>query len=312
MQRGVVVNHLRSVRSCLSSSYVGIRRTVATGSHLWAEILNPRPASSRQHMLQIIAELIDRRTSGPAQELTLRAPELARALAPGQAVLAKCGWGLDPYLRRTFHPVAIDAETWTLRVPPGGDWGHAWLRAAPLGTAVDCLGPVGIGYLVPLGVRNVLCVGVGEPAWALMPVVAQAEARGLSVALAMEARTPRELIPTSRLPAAVEYHAITADGRRIEGQWSELLTGTVSSAGPGLLGWADVVVAAAPLAFYGQLAAAVKAVRYEISRGFAQVLYPVTFLCGSGACQACVAEIAGGRRRVCQRGPVFDLMDVVT
>jgi dihydroorotate dehydrogenase electron transfer subunit len=263
-------------------------------------------------MLQTAAELIDRRTTGPAQELTLRSPELARALTPGQAVLVKTGWGLEPYLRRTVHPVAIDAETWTLRVPPDSDWGHAWLRAAPLGTRIDCLGPVGIGYLVPLGVRNVLCVGVGEPAWTLLPVVTQAAARGLSVALAMEARTARELIPTSRLPAAVEYHALTADGRRIESQWAELLAGAVSGSQSGLLAWADVVVAAAPLTFYGQLAAAVKAIRYKVSRGFVQALYPATFLCGSGACQTCVADVAGGRRRVCLRGPVFDLADVVT
>ena len=128
----------------------------------------------------------------------------------------------------------------------------------------------------------------------------------------MEARTSRELIPAQRLPAAVEYHALTADGRRIESQWAELLAGAASGARPGLLAWADVVVAAAPLAFYGQLAAAVKAVRYEISRGFVQALYPATFLCGNGACQTCVADVAGGRRRVCQRGPVFDLADVVT
>ena len=263
-------------------------------------------------MLQTAAELIDRRTTGPAQELTLRAPELARALVPGQAVLVKCGWGLESYLRRTFYPIAVDAETWTLRVPPGGDWGHAWLRAGPVGTPIDCLGPVGIGYLVPLGVRNLLCVGVGEPAWTLLPVMTQAADRGLSVALAMEARTSRELIPAQRLPASVEYHALTADGRRLERQWAELLAGAASGAQPCLLAWADVVVAAAPLPFYGQLAAAVKAVRYEISRGFVQVLYPATFLCGNGACQTCVADVAGGHRRVCQRGPVFDLADVVT
>ena len=263
-------------------------------------------------MLQTAAELIDRRAAGPAQELTLRAPELVRALAPGQAVLVKTGWGLEPYLRRTFCPIAVDGETWTLRVPPVSDWGHAWLRAAPVGTAIDCLGPVGIGYLVPLGVRNLLCIGVGEPAWSLLPVVTQAAARGLSVALAMEARTSRELIPAQRLPAAVEYHAITADGRRIESQWTELLCGAASGSRSGLLGWAEVVVAAAPLPFYGQLAAAVKAVRYAISRGFAQVLYPATFLCGNGACQTCVADVAGRRRRVCLRGPVFDLADVVT
>jgi hypothetical protein len=66
-------------------------------------------------MLQTTAELLDRMTTGPAQELTLRAPELARVLAPGQAVLLKCGWGLEPYLRRTFYPIAVDDETWTLR-----------------------------------------------------------------------------------------------------------------------------------------------------------------------------------------------------
>jgi len=263
-------------------------------------------------MLQTTATLVDRRAIGAIQEITLAAPELTRILVPGQAVLVKTGWGLEPYLRRTFYPVAIDADTWTLRVPPGSDWGHAWLRAAPVGTEIDCLGPVGIGYLVPLGVRNVLGVGVGEHAWTLMPVVAQAEARGLSVALAMEARTPRELIPAPRLPAAVEYHTVTANGGRTANQWADLLVGPPSGPGPGLLGWADVVVAAAPPDFYGQLAVAVKAARFEISRGFAQILYPATFLCGTGACQACVADVAGGRRRVCLRGPVFDLVDVLS
>ena len=70
-------------------------------------------------MLQTAVELIDRRTAGPAQELTLRAPELARVLAPGQAVLVKCGWGLEPYLRRTFYPLAVDGESWALRVLSG-------------------------------------------------------------------------------------------------------------------------------------------------------------------------------------------------
>ncbi len=96
-------------------------------------------------------------------------------------------------------------------MPPGSDWGHAWLRAAPVGTAIDCLGPVGIGYLVPLGARNLLCVGVGELAWTLLPVVTQAAARGLSVALAMEARTAR-----------ADPGAATARGRgvsRAHGGW---------------------------------------------------------------------------------------------
>ncbi len=261
-------------------------------------------------MIQTTATLIARTTAGPAQELTLLAPELARGLGPGQAALVRCGWGQAPYLRRTFHPIALGNETWTLRVPPSGDWGHAWLSAAPVGAELDCLGPVGIGFSVPLGVRNVLCIGAGEPAWTLLPVVAVAEARGLSVALAVEARTARELIPPQRLPASVEYHTLTADGGRVANQWADLLAGSSAMPGPGLLAWADVVLAAGPLSFYSQLAAGVKAVRFEISRGFVQALYPATFLCGAGACQACVADIATGRRRICLRGPVMDLLEV--
>lgn len=261
-------------------------------------------------MLQTAATLIARTSAGPAQELTLHASELARGLGPGQAVLVRCGWGQEPYLRRSFYPIALDDETWTLRVPPSADWGHAWLAAAPVGTALDCLGPVGIGFSVPLGVRNVLCIGAGEPAWTLLPVVAVAEARGLSMALALEARTARDLIPPQRLPASVEYHALTADSGRVADQWVELLTGSAGGPGPGLLTWADLVLAAGPLAFYGQLAAAVKAVRFEVSRGFVQALYPAAFLCGTGACQACAADIATGRRRICLRGPVLDLVEV--
>ncbi len=261
-------------------------------------------------MIQTTATLIARASAGPAQELTLLVPELARGLGPGQAALVRCGWGQAPYLRRTFYPISIAAETWTLRVPPSGDWGHAWLAAAAVGTKLDCLGPVGIGFSVPLGIRNVLCVGAGEPAWTLLPVVAVAEARGLSVALAVEARTARELIPPQRLPASVEYHTLTADGGRVAGQWSELLAGPAGAPGPGLLAWADLVLAAGPLPFYSQLTAAVKAVRFEVSRGFVQALYPATFLCGTGACQACAADITTGRRRICLRGPVMDLVEV--
>ncbi|MCX6032252.1 MAG: hypothetical protein NT169_23535 [Chloroflexi bacterium] len=262
-------------------------------------------------MLQTAAELIERRTAGPAQEIRLAAPELVRALEPGQAVLVRAGWGLEPYLRRTFYPIAIDAETWTLRVPPGGDWGHAWLRAAPVGTQIDCLGPVGAGYRLPAGVRNLLCVGEGDATWTLLPAVAQADALGLAITLAMEDRTTRDLIPAQRLPANVEYRTFGTRG-------TEGIKGTEGTGGARrllvdlaeLLPWADVVFAAGSLAFYGRLAEAVKAARFGLSRGFGQALYPATFLCGVGACQACVADVAGGRRRVCQRGPVLDLADV--
>jgi dihydroorotate dehydrogenase electron transfer subunit len=255
-------------------------------------------------MLQLPAELIERQIQGPSQELKLRAPELARQLSPGRAVLVRAGWGQELYLRRTFYPIALDDETWTLRLPPGDDWGHAWLRTAPLGVLLDCLGPVGNGYSLSAGVRNVLCAGEGDKSWALLPAVTGADALGLSVALAAEGITYRDLIPPHRLPATVEYRMVATDG----GYGRD---GLGSFPREWLL-WADALLAAGSMSFYLRLADAVRDARYGLTRGFAQVLYPATFLCGTGACQACVADMAGRRRRVCLRGPVFDLLDIAT
>ena len=255
-------------------------------------------------MLQVVAELLERRTSGPAQELRLRAPELARRLSAGQAVLVRAGWAFEPFLRRTFYPIALDVESWTLRLPPSGDWGHAWLRTAALGTGIDCLGPVGRGYSVGPGARNLLCVGEGEAAWALLPAVAGADAAGHAIALAVQTTGARDLIPPGRLPAAVEYRTVPSGG-------SHGAPGLLDSSLVEWLAWADTVLAAGSLGFYGQLAEAIKAARFGVSRGFAQVLYPQTFFCGVGACHSCVADLPSGRRRVCLRGPVFDLLDLL-
>lgn len=256
-------------------------------------------------MLQTTATLIERHPSGPGLELTLRAPELARLLGAGRALLIKAGPGLDPTLRRTFYPLAITAEAFAIRIPPSADWGHAWLRTLAPDAAVDCLGPVGNGFSLPPGARNLLCVGEGEAAWALLPQIGLADALGLAVTCAVGVRTARESLPVARLPAAVEYHLVTADGR---GAGLPALMSALAD----LLPWADAVCAAGSPAFYAALAETIKAARYGLGRGFAQALYPASFLCGVGACQACAADVAGGRRRVCLRGPVFDLADLVT
>ena len=275
-------------------------------------------------MLQVKAQLIERQTQGASQELRWLAPDLARQLTPGQPVLLHAGWGLDPYLRRAFYPIAFDAETWTLRLPPSGDWGHAWLRAAPLGVQTDCLGPIGIGYNLPGALsgasHTLLCVGEGESSWSLLPAVLRAADYGYAVTLAVEAVSGRDLIPNRRLPASVEYHLATVDGTitaaplrgaGVAPGRGRLAPPKLAPQLPELLAWADMVLAAGSLAFYQMLAPAIQQARFDLKRGFAQVLYPAPILCGTGACQACSSDVAGGRHRVCLRGPVFDLVDVL-
>lgn len=255
-------------------------------------------------MLQVQARLAERRSTGAIQELRIEAPALARVLRPGQAVLLRASWGLDPYLRRTFYPIAIEAEAWRLRLPPSSDRGLAWLRLAPVEALLDCLGPVGRGFHLPPRARNLLCLGEGELAWTVLPLVAEAAGQGLAVVFGAEATSERVAIPPQRLPAAVEYRLTTLDGSRGRG-------GRLAPLLPELLRWADVVMAAGSLPFYRQLADAIRVERVTLARDFAQVLFAADFLCGFGACQACAVDIAGGRRRVCLRGPVFDLVDVL-
>ena len=259
---------------------------------------------SAMPLTQAIGTIVDRQAVGPAVEVVLRAPEIARLLAPGQAVLVKASPTLSPYLRRTVYPVAINAEHLTLRIAPSTDWGDAWLRVAPVGGEVDCLGPVGNGFSVEGGVRNLLCVGEGAQAWSLLPLIGWADAAGLSVTFVAGARSTRWALPPARLPEGVEYHLVSSDG-------SPDVVHPLMSTLSDLLPWADALCAAMAGDALGVLADTVRAARFALSPGFAQALYPAQFLCGTGACQACVADVAGGRRRVCLRGPVFDLVDLV-
>jgi NAD(P)H-flavin reductase len=75
--------------------------------------------------------------------------------------------------------------------------------------------------------------------------------------------------------------------------------------------WADAIVIAGSLSLYHRLADVIQGQRGLLVKGFVQALYPSSFLCGTGACLSCVADVAGGRRRVCLRGPVFDLADLM-
>lgn len=255
-------------------------------------------------MIQTRASLYARETAGPAQLLRLQAPDLAAQLHAGQAVLIQTGWGYDPFLRRTFYPVAITPEGFTIRLPLDGDRGRSWLRMASEGAELDCLGPVGRGFTLPARAQHILCLGQGDAAWSLLPLVKDASARGYAVTLAVEALTRRQIIPASLLPISVEYHTATTDG-------SAGRKGDLRSMLPDLLSWADAVIAAADTDFYRLLGRAIEDVRGLLPRDYAQALYQMDFLCGTGACQACAVDIAGGRRRVCLRGPVFELVDVL-
>ena len=149
--------------------------------------------------VDVAAEVIaNRPLSADYNVLTLRAPEIARAAAPGQFVMVKAGTAQDPLLRRPFSVFEI------LRDQAGVISGLSLLNkrigpstslvySAMPGQRVACLGPLGRAFsLVDAPVEAwMVAGGVG-----LAPFVTLAEAlraRGVGCTLFYGARRAQEL-----------------------------------------------------------------------------------------------------------------------
>ncbi len=222
---------------------------------------------------------------------------------PGQFYLLRCG-GAGPYLlRRPLFPSDIDRDSLTFWGRPAYDPGLAWLAAQPLETPVDLLGPFGKGFVVHPQPQRLLLVAEAAHVGALLALIGPHLGRGSSVGLLLQGATQAELLPASALPPAVEYYSATADGSAGHpGNLDELL--------PTFLLWADLVCAAGAASFLGRLKRAIGATRFGVGAGFAQVVAPVPLPCGIGACLACLVDTGRGWHRACQRGPVFDLVEL--
>ncbi|HKZ85740.1 MAG TPA: hypothetical protein VJ793_19050 [Anaerolineae bacterium] len=236
-------------------------------------------------MRQTFAEVAGIDATGPFARIRFSAPELAPALEPGRAILVR---SVDAYLRRTWWPCAIEADGFAVLVadPPS-----LALRA---GDRVDVLGPIGRGFQVENGSRNLLLVAAGSSApipdlGPLLTLIDRALAGGRSVTLAYAAPSAEQAYPVSALPADIEViRAIGAD-----------LLGLL----PDAIAWADQVFACGPDSFNTRLAGLVESIRFPAPRGFAQALRLVELACGAGACYACW----NGSRLACVDGPVFEL-----
>ena len=181
--------------------------------------------------------------------------------------------------------------------------GLEWLAQRIQGEHLNLDGPFGNGFtLQPLPHNLLLLVDVRDgPAWfwQLLPLCEQALDRGGRVTILLQSDNDQMvagLVPW--LPVQVEVRAASS-----EKQWLEQLRHTV--------GWADKVCAGVRPSFYGDLLRIVRDSRFNIDKGFVQVLVKADLLCAVGACLVCAISTArGGLTRACVNGPVFDLTDL--
>jgi len=236
-------------------------------------------------MRQTSAEIRAIDAVGTHVRVRFDAPDMAPALKPGHALLARSACA---YLRHAWWPCAIDDAGFSILLSPP--------QAAELRVSdrVDVLGPIGRGFQIEAPSRNLLLVAAGSSELdpdlgPLLPLVDRAVTDRRSVTLAYAAPSAGQAYPVSALPPAIEVI------RAIDADLIELLSDAIA--------WADQVFACGPDGFISQLADRIRAIRFPAPRGFAQALHPVDLVCGVGACGAC----RSGSKLACVDGPVFEL-----
>jgi dihydroorotate dehydrogenase electron transfer subunit len=212
--------------------------------------------------------------------LTMRAPEISRAVRAGQFV--NIGWSRGPLLRRPFSVYRADGESVEVVLKTVGT-GTAQLLEMSTGDAVSCLGPLGHGFDLAGGGRSVVLLSGGLGV-APMPLAARdAREAGMRVTWVHGARTAGELCSEADGDAIVWA---TDDGSRG-------VPGTAVAAAPD----ADLVLACGPNPMLAAVAA-----RWP----GAQVAVETYMGCGTGVCLGCAVPLRrGGYDRACTEGPVY-------
>ena len=161
--------------------------------------------------------------------------------------------------------------------------GTEQMLAMQPGDRLSCLGPLGHGFELTSGARDVVLVSGGLGVAPMLLAAKQAKAAGARVTWVHGARTAAELCSEAEGDRIVWA---TDDGSRG-------FAGTAVAAAPD----ADLVFACGP----NRMLAAV-AERWPE----AQVSIETYMGCGTGVCLGCaVPQVAGGYDRACTEGPVY-------
>jgi len=228
------------------------------------------------------------------------APELTRAVEPGQFVMVHCSVeGLDPMFARAFSYYRIDGDRFALLYAEVGK-GTAWLAERQPGDQVRMYGPLGKGVRLPDDRGNLLLVGGGVGIAPLVDTAERAVRQDHQVVAMMGARTDRHLLAASEWPKEVEYVVVTEDG-------SAGPKGFVTEHLGQYQEWASKIYACGPNPMFASLA---DALRRNGRRQQPEILMEENMPCGWGMCYGCAIFTKHGVRLCCTDGPRFNLFDV--
>ncbi|EHL99884.1 oxidoreductase, FAD-binding protein [Acetobacteraceae bacterium AT-5844] len=247
--------------------------------------------------------------SGEYRHMAVSCSPLAASAAPGQffQLLCPAPPGEAPFFRRPMSLYGADPASGTVeflyKVTGTGTRGLATLGS---GDRLDMLGPLGHGFTLQPGWRNIVVVGRGAGLATLGPLARAAKARGIGITAILSARRP-ELVVSAALfrEQGAEVLSVTeSEGTSDPAQVEVLLRRLIAE------GRCD--------AFFTCGSARLLRVQQSLATEFGlpgQVAMEQQMACGLGMCFCCVREFnVGGsivHKRVCWDGPVFDMREAL-
>ncbi len=233
-------------------------------------------------------------------QLSLCAPAIARAAAPGQFVQVRVGCGSVPLLRR---PLSIhDARTGTIELLYAVvGKGTQMLSAKKVGDPLDIIGPLGNGFdLAPVSDAYPVLVAGGM---GIAPLYFLAKKIKAGLVL-LGAKNKEDLTGISRFKKLRSKVRISTD----DGSFGRkgYVTGLLRQELDTLKSKRPVIYACGPRPMLQEVARIARQARIK-----AQVSLEEHMSCGFGACLGCAVKTIDGYKRVCKEGPVFDAREIL-
>ena len=243
------------------------------------------------------------------RHLILKCNDIAASAAPGQFFQLLCPQpaGEQPFLRRPMSVYGADPARGQIeflyKVTGAGTRGLSMLRSA---NQLSIMGPLGVGFKLDPGWRNIVAVGRGAGLATLAPLAKATRSNGIHVTALLSARQPELLVSVELFREhGADVIAVT-DSQQTSGPASveRILRRLIAD------GRCD--------AFFTCGSSRLMRVQQRLAREFSlpgQVAMEQQMACGLGVCHCCVRDFnVNGEivnRRVCWEGPVFDLMEAL-
>jgi len=237
--------------------------------------------------------------------IVLKAPEAAAAAVPGQFVMLRVTENMDPLLARPFGISSVPSRSSIEILYRVAGRGTALLTRAEAGQTLSLLGPLGKGFPMPdKTVTPVLVTGgSGFPPLHFLALRTNARARVFIGARDKECLPPGCVLKSLR-DHSQSVTIATEDGSSgRKGMSTDILNAFLTKEERKTH---FVLYACGP---HAMLAAASRiAAEHSIT---CYVSTEERMACGFGACMGCSVPMkAGGYKRACKEGPVFDSREI--